>query len=565
MGAALWMLGVPGAGPAPAGVLLAQAPPSRARLAFVGDIMLGRHISEILAAQGMDYPFRMVAPLLLEADLAFGNMESPLTTAPRVAGGYDLRADPDRAEAAALAGFDLLSLANNHATDNGRDGLLETMDTLRGWGMATVGAGENLEAAQGPWVTTLHGLRLAFFAYDGTHATYQASRDAAGCMWLEPEKTVEAIGAARPEADIIIVSVHWGEEYQPLPNAYQRRVAQQMADAGADIIVGHHPHVVEPVEWIYGQGRTRPTLVAFSLGNFLFDQWFSDETMQSAIMMVDIAPAGVEGVALFPVVNIQGQAQWADPAAAEALLSRLLPDTAPAWEPLLSSVSADRPALYMPAPADAPSSAVDLDGDGQLEEIILQEGQLHVREEGNVLLLSPPEWEITAWAPLGVDPSSLVVSVVEPPVWAFSEGEKMPAASFWDISVGSRSTARWYVLRWDGAHWRRAHRSGPRTAVANSIVCAPAAREAGGAVPCLALEGGGDTAGITLRAWENGRWSPARHLGAGQGLDALILRDLDGDGRPDVLACARPTEDVAPWTSGHFCTPFDAPAFTSGR
>ncbi|MGQ9518264.1 MAG: CapA family protein, partial [Anaerolineae bacterium] len=262
----------------PAASAQTPTPDTAVRLAFVGDIMVGRHVGEIIAQQGTRYPFADIAVVLHSADLAFGNIESPLTTAPRVAGGYDLRADPAAAEAVALAGFDLLSVANNHATDNGRPGLLETMRVLADWGMAAVGCGENLESARGPWRTEINGLRLAFFAYEGLRATFQASPTAAGCMWLEPAKAAQAISEARPESDLVVVSVHWGEEYHSLPNARQREIAQQLADAGADIIIGHHPHVVQPIEWVQGRGRPHPTLVAYSLGNFLFDQWFSDET-----------------------------------------------------------------------------------------------------------------------------------------------------------------------------------------------------------------------------------------------------------------------------------------------
>lgn len=330
--------------------VFAESPASDAtiRLAFVGDIMVGRHVGEIIAQQGMSYPFVHVAPILHSADLAFGNMESPLTTAPRVAGGYDLRADPTLAEAVALAGFDLLSVANNHATDNGRPGLLETIQVLADWGMASVGCGENLEAAQGPWRTEINGLRLAFFAYEGLRATYQASASAAGCMWLDPETAGRAIAQARSDSDLIIVSVHWGEEYHSLPNAYQQRVAQQLADAGADIIIGHHPHVVQPVEWVRGKDRAHPTLVAYSLGNFLFDQWFSEETMQSAVLLVVAGQDGVREFGLVPTLSQHGRVTLAEGTPAEAVLSRLLPgdSLSAVWRVLWPAVGNGVPAVW---------------------------------------------------------------------------------------------------------------------------------------------------------------------------------------------------------------------------
>ncbi|MBC7242262.1 MAG: CapA family protein [Anaerolineae bacterium] len=339
--------------------VLAENPVSDAtvRLAFVGDIMVGRHVGEIIVQQGMSYPFAHVAPILHSADLAFGNMESPLTTAPRVAGGYDLRADPSLAEAVALAGFDLLSVANNHATDNGRPGLLETIQALADWGMASVGCGENRETAQGPWRTEINGLRLSFFAYEGLRATYQASASAAGCMWLDPETAGRAIAEARPDSDLIIVSVHWGEEYHSLPNAYQRRVAQQLADAGADIIIGHHPHVVQPVEWVQGKDRAHPTLVAYSLGNFLFDQWFSEETMQSTVLLVVAGRDGVREFGLVPTLSQHGRVTLAEGAPAEAVLGRLLPGNSPSavWRVLWPAPGSGAPAVWWMR--DNPSAA----------------------------------------------------------------------------------------------------------------------------------------------------------------------------------------------------------------
>lgn len=479
--------------------VFAEAPGSDevVRLAFVGDVMVGRHVGEIIARQGMPYPFAQVAPILHSADLAFGNLESPLTTAPRVAGGYDLRADPSLAEAVAMAGFDILSVANNHATDNGRPGLLETMQVLADWGMASVGCGENLEAAQGPWRTEINGMRLAFFAYEGLHATYQASASAAGCMWLDPEAAGRAIAGARPDSDLIIVSVHWGEEYHSLPNAYQRRAAQQLADAGADIIIGHHPHVVQPVEWVQGKDRAHPTLVAFSLGNFLFDQWFSDETMQSTILLVTAGRDGVWEFGLVPTLSQQGRVSPSQGAPAEAVLSRLLPGDAlsAVWRVIWPAVGNGTPAVWWIT--DNPPPA-------------------------NHRTLSNPGGEIMVQQAISLPAGGVVQGVQMPPVWLEPVVPAQPRLGYpnetvwwWEIHPAGKSVP---------AYASRPYAIGVRTAA-----CAD-----GPGVQCATLEPTDDGLAVYKWQWSGTGWS-RRMVGTVQDARRLLWRDVTGDGRPELL------------------------------
>ncbi len=482
----------------------AQAPGTdeTVRLAFVGDVMVGRHVGEIIAQHGTAYPFSEVAPILHSADLAFGNLESPLTTAPRVAGGYDLRADPALAEAVALAGFDLLSVANNHATDNGRPGLLETIRVLADWAMASVGCGENLEAARGPWRTEINGLRLAFFAYEGLRATYQAIANAAGCMWLDPEAAGRAIAETRSDADLIIVSVHWGEEYHSLPNAYQRRVAQQLADAGADIIIGHHPHVVQPVEWVQGEDRPHPTLVAFSLGNFLFDQWFSDETMQSAVLLVVVGKHGVQEFGLVPTLSQQGRVFPSHGAPAEAVLGRLLPRDAlsAVWRVIWPIAGNGAPALWwigrMPS-ATAQSGRADADGKTHLQQVIT--------------------------SPAG---SQVVTGVQVPPVWL----EPFASARSW-LSYPNTIVWRWEIHPAGPFAPARFSRPYPVSVLTAACTDSPG-------LQCAALEPADNGWMVYRWQWSEKGWS-RQVLGTVQGVGQLLWHDVTGDGRPELLYMQR--------------------------
>lgn len=482
---------------APASSAQAPGTDETVRLAFVGDVMVGRHVGEIIAQQGMAYPFAEIAPILHSADLAFGNMESPLTTAPRVAGGYDLRAGPELAEAVALAGFDLLSVANNHATDNGRPGLLETMQVLANWGMASVGCGENLEAAQGPWRTEINGLRLAVFAYEGLHATYQASAKAAGCMWLDPEAAGRAIAEARSDTDIIIVSVHWGEEYHSLPNAYQRRVAQQLADAGADIIIGHHPHVVQPIEWVQGKDRAHPTLVAFSLGNFLFDQWFSDETMQSAILLVSAGRDGVREFGLVPTLSQQGRVFPSRGTPAEAVLGRLLLGDAlsAVWRVIWPAAGSGSPAVWWMADVSS-ETAQDGQGNPDAKTLVHQ-------------TISPPA-------------NGAVLGVQVPPAWLEPAATARPLLGYpneivwrWEIHPAEQSAP---------ARFSRPYAVPVRTAA-----CAD-----GPDLHCATLEPADGGWMVYRWQWSGKGWS-RRALGVVPGTGELLWRDVTGDGRPELL------------------------------
>ena len=309
----------------PGGGWVAQGaePSDTGRLVFAGDVMIGRTIGQLIDKYGPDYPFRTVESLLREADLAFGNLESPLTTAPYVRTGYNLVSDPARVSSLTLVGFDVMALANNHVTDHGADGLSQMLDTLDQAGMAHVGAGRTITEAGQYWVGKAGPVTVAYLAYDATWGSLAATFDSAGSA--RPEGPfLEKVAQARQAADLVVVSVHWGQEYEALPGQFQRGLAQSLARAGVDVVVGHHPHVVQPVEWVSVPGRDRPTLVAYSLGNFIFDQEFSAETSESALLTCDVDKQGLRAAWLVPLHIRRGQVQPVSSQNGEAVLYRLL-------------------------------------------------------------------------------------------------------------------------------------------------------------------------------------------------------------------------------------------------
>jgi poly-gamma-glutamate synthesis protein (capsule biosynthesis protein) len=187
-------------------------------------------------------------------------------------------------------GLDVLSLANNHSQDAGDAGLRETTAALHMAGIAAVGPGPE------PWRGSVRGIRIVFLAFDDTQAD------------LDSGAAAGAVASERGRADLVLVSLHWGHELEPAPDERERHIALAMAAAGADLIVGHGPHVLQPVEWVWGAGRGRPTLVAFSLGNALFDSPAPPAARRSAILIAHLDRAGARSACIVPI-EIR-PAQW---------------------------------------------------------------------------------------------------------------------------------------------------------------------------------------------------------------------------------------------------------------
>ncbi len=270
----------------------------------VGDVMLGRGVGRLMAANSPHYPFLLTRELTNAADVAFANLECPLTLRGAPQGGIALRASPRAVEGLSDAGFDVLSLANNHTDDYGPVGLLDTMGALEERGIAYVGVGGDTSADRSTVVIDARGVKIAFLAYNHIEPRYVHEQGSAGGpVWLEPEVVYDEVRRARDLADVMVVSFHWGTEYVPVPDTFQTEVARRTVEAGADLVLGHHPHVVGGVAFL-DQG-----FVAYSLGNFIFDQPFSVETEQGLMLQALLDGAGLKQVRLVPVHIEAGQAR----------------------------------------------------------------------------------------------------------------------------------------------------------------------------------------------------------------------------------------------------------------
>lgn len=276
----------------------------RATLAAAGDVMLARSAGARILADGPEVPFAGVEETLRGADIAVVNLECAISDggepAPKA---YTFRAPPAAADALAAGGIDMVSLANNHSLDYGPGGLADTLANLDARGIAHAGAGANATAARAPVVVVANGLRVAFLSYVDVPVEYggfdthrwEATAVGPGVAWLNVEQVQEDVASARRLADLVVVMMHFGFEGRSTPSETQRAQARAAIDAGAALVLGHHPHVLQPVEW-YGNG-----LIVYSLGNFVFDG-FDNPANDSAILLADLTEGGVASYRLLPVV-----------------------------------------------------------------------------------------------------------------------------------------------------------------------------------------------------------------------------------------------------------------------
>jgi len=252
-------------------------------LMAVGDIMLNRGV-ELKIKQNQEnfnFPFLKIKEYLNEADLIFGNLESVISDKGTNVGSiYSFRANPKTINGLTYAGFNIVSVANNHAFDYTRKALEDSLIRLKQAKISYVGAGFGAQEAHSVVIKQINQTKIGFLAYNGLGSrNWQATKDSSGIAWLD-ENIASDIKQAKAQTDILIVSMHFGDEYAKRPNGTQTYFAQLAIDSGADLVIGHHPHVIQPVE------KYKNKYIAYSLGNFVFDQPFSKETMKGLLLKV---------------------------------------------------------------------------------------------------------------------------------------------------------------------------------------------------------------------------------------------------------------------------------------
>jgi len=269
-------------------------------LLFAGDIMTDRGIREMVGKYGGgDYffPFTGIAKEIQDADVAFGNLEGPVSDQGEKQGSiYSFRMDPASIKTLYDVGFDAVSVANNHMGDYGRDAFEDTLRRLRYAEIASVGAGWNKLEALRVRVIERVGKRIGFLAFSDIGPQWLAAGDTTSGIAIASKDAVQnAVRQSRDKADILVVSFHFGEEYETHSRARQQDLAHAAIDAGADIVVGHHPHVVQEIEQYKGG------VIAYSLGNLIFDQAFSPETKEGLLMNVHVKGKQIEQIERMPL------------------------------------------------------------------------------------------------------------------------------------------------------------------------------------------------------------------------------------------------------------------------
>lgn len=291
-------------------------------LALVGDILPAARVLELMNQNGYDYPYSEVKAILSAADITAGNLESSITTRGTAADDkqYLFRAPPEVLPAMKEAGFDYLSLANNHTLDFGWEGLQDTMDYLDDVELQHSGSGNDDTEAFTPAYIESNGITVAFVSVTRVVPVteWKADRKHPGLAEAyAPDRAVAAIKTAKENADLVVVMVHWGEERKETPVAHQTDLAYRFVDAGADLVVGSHPHVLQGFEAYKGKW------IAYSLGNFVFSTTASSKTSETGVLNAECNKEGVCSLKFQPMFATNSQPAPMDAVKGNELLERL--------------------------------------------------------------------------------------------------------------------------------------------------------------------------------------------------------------------------------------------------
>jgi poly-gamma-glutamate capsule biosynthesis protein CapA/YwtB (metallophosphatase superfamily) len=249
-----------------------------------GDVLLARTINTRMVKQeNFTFTMKNISDFLVQADVTWVNLETPLVADCLLRyEGMRFCGDPRAVAALTLAGVDVANIANNHAEDEGAAGVLETVDFLAAADIEVTGRAK-------PVIVEVHGKRIGLLGFNEVNPLRSVSR-------ADPAVIEAQIRAVRDDVDYVLVAFHWGIEYRLTQNGHQRNLAKIALDAGADVVIGHHPHWVQGVELYQGKP------IIYSLGNFIFDMGEGGWVNDGAIALITIAPDGTLAIDLVAVV-----------------------------------------------------------------------------------------------------------------------------------------------------------------------------------------------------------------------------------------------------------------------
>ena len=288
----------------------APEPTGTIRLAGVGDVMVHQSVKCTARAQeepesgaagnnkGWNNLFEDVADVMHVADVSFANLETPLVEATTSdpwfleSGAFPLfKAPPELADALKWANFHVVSVANNHSFDQGEKGIASTLDAVRKAGLIPIGAGHTRELAEGPQIVMVRGVKIGFLGatgflniptkFDSDEPQVAVLTDASLPAFCQRVKELKA------RVDLVVMSIHWGEEEMTTPREREKNFAHALCEAGVDVVLGHHPHVLQPIE-VFDAKDGRRSVICYSLGNFVTGNP-KDSWRQGAIVILEAA------------------------------------------------------------------------------------------------------------------------------------------------------------------------------------------------------------------------------------------------------------------------------------
>ncbi|WP_176431283.1 CapA family protein [Anaerovirgula multivorans] len=290
-------------------------------LVAVGDILLDRGVRRSIERHDRNYPYLNVQEYFQKGDISFANLECPLTP-----GGTSVlkdrtlifKGDIENGRVLKEVGFTILNLTNNHTLDYGPEGLVDTLEVLKENGIFSLGVGLNAQEARQPVFISIKGSTIGFLGYSQFPPEgYFYFPDRPEVARIDPDLMPEEITRAKESCDFLVVSFHWGKEYDFYPSEQQKALAHLAVDSGADLILGHHPHVLQSIE------QYQDKLIFYSLGNFVFDRQIQPGADETVILNLKISKGQWQEAILIPVKIIDCQPTPVDGEEGEQILRRL--------------------------------------------------------------------------------------------------------------------------------------------------------------------------------------------------------------------------------------------------